>query len=457
MFLSQTLPSDSYPTRLPLGDCPTAVSRPFANLTLDFTTANTDVTSVTSGTSIAAWSRDPFHAFIHQIKAPGAWTQSAYFFSYTLGENAGFPMPTRAATESETHIDLPIFRLQANTSNLTSFMSDPNTVGNIQDNVSCMFINAATGHNTTVTVTATGGNFTANVDFLKVRYWDYTSWQELTDVAAAGGSPNIAVALSVPGYYSFGLTCQTASATLVSFSLAVSGTTDFYAIEPVPGFLAKKTYLTGARVLSASVLASERSSAMYSGGSVFAAQLPRAQCWYPNATIPILSASQGAYQGDLSKGCYGYHRVLEEEDFIMADCFANTSGNFMGPILPSIQPPGGWCMMLFTTPLITGAYPGGLMNCVVFFHMEYTTMDMWPEVEQSPMDYLAYRSTLDQIRRFPQFHENPLHWADVGRFLSSVGRGIWKVGPGLLNAMSSVIPALQPYNTVVQAAKSAFS
>jgi len=134
--------------------------------------------------------------------------------------------------------------------------------------------------------------------------------------------------------------------------------------------------------------------------------------------------------------------------------FTSVNGSVTAFQLPPIQPPGGWLIVSATVPAVAGVYPGGLANVVCFWHLEYTTLDTWVQRSESNLSTFAFLEAMDQLRYLPQFHENPLHWSDIARFVSNIGKTALKVGPGLLTAISSVFPAAAPYARVANAVAS---
>jgi len=453
IVLSLSMPSDSEPIRLPVGVAvPTVVSKPFANLNIDFSIANTNTSNTPTGAGFAAISRDPFHAYIHQIKAPGAWTQAVYFDSYSVGISQTCGLPTRVVTESESRFPLPIVYTKVTApATLISACLDPCHYAHNDLGLSAVWVNANSGNNATFTLTG-NANFAVS-DCLNVYGWDRGVWILLISQACTV-STTVAVAMSVPNYYAFELVMQSASASVSTVTAQITGLTDFYAIEPIPGFTGKSNMLTSARVNSAAILFSERSPQMYEGGMISAVQLPTNHFWYESCALNTVQTSAGNYTGDLKKGLYGFHRPSSANDYDMEGRFTSVNGSVTAFQLPPIQPPGGWLIVSATVPAVAGVYPGGLANVVCFWHLEYTTLDTWVQRSESNLSTFAFLEAMDQLRYLPQFHENPLHWSDIARFVSNIGKTALKVGPGLLTAISSVFPAAAPYARVANAVAS---
>ena len=82
-----------------------------------------------------------------------------------------------------------------------------------------------------------------------------------------------------------------------------------------------------------------------------------------------------------------------------------------------------------------------------FFHNEYTTDDVWRNVEMPPMNPTLYTDALQLVARMPNIMENPLHFSTITKWVKklapAVGRlGTKVTGNPLMEAIGQIIGGL---------------
>jgi hypothetical protein len=452
LLRSLAMPSDSDPIRVPVGACaPTAVSKPYINLPIDFSLAVTEPNSCAAGETMLAISRDPLHAFVHLIRNQtfSAWTQVVTF--NTVGLSTTLTMGTRTASSGPPlRTFLPIAYATVNSGNIGASLSDVKTFGNAGEGRPCLFINGTATRTTTVTLTNSVAAYYNTSDGVIVEQWLGSGWVPYASNQGTGSSNALSITINSPGYYSFCWSQQQTSTADPGLGMTLSGTSDFWAIEPIPGMWARMSVMNAARITSTAMLVSNRAPEMYEGGQIVGAQLSPGTNLLAQATVANIQSAAGSYEGDAKKGIYAYHRCTDIKDFALARIAENYQGTIIAVNLPDLDPPGGWLATAIHCPVVAGAataYPGANYNFNVFWHVEYSTIDTWTERFETRLRNETFLRALDDLRRLKQFHENPLHWTDVMKFIKQVGS---KFTP-LLTAASTAIPALRPYSVAMNA------
>lgn len=225
----------------------------------------------------------------------------------------------------------------------------------------------------------------------------------------------------------------------LNFTILHKANEPLYKLHYIPEIQSTMTIANDCRRTALSLLVSNRSNQFIAQGSVVAGRLPMCFPGTPEgdaAWVNLASAKQ-AFSGNAQKGCYTYcefdHHDEEFQDFV------NPFGN---PICY-------WTQGMVNLITINNRANGGTSSN----NMYTTVCDSVIEFRSQSQLFPAAVSTLGhdeliEARRINNmttyFYENPLHWADIQKYIGKMWNWTRAHSTGIGSALSLVYPEAAP-------------
>lgn len=289
-----------------------------------------------------------------------------------------------------------------------------------------------------------GAQCAATVHRLNGKTWDVYRTEQI-----AGGD-NDQVLKQFPiletGYYAVSLTMLVNNTTTdiwLFTSISITGVGPNYVHCPVPGLYDKLATLTNLTVHAASIMVSCKAAELAANGLIAAAQLETGASWTeyacpgPVDKINRLNAAS-TYNGKFAKGVYGFLKPTSPADLEPVNLVSRAINGRITSVGAKLLPPGGWIVVgVEAVPIVV---PGTPDACTCYnttcASIEYTTTDQWVESLLPRESTEDFQQALRILSRLGQFHENPLHWAEIMRFIRGAAANAIKVAPSLLRAIA---------------------
>jgi len=238
--------------------------------------------------------------------------------------------------------------------------------------------------------------------------------------------------------------------------------------RPIPG-IEDRNLLAGIRVNGCSIMITPDSVELAKGGRITGAQtdtgfeiesvVTNAAGQDPNALLDNIPGSKGI---DFSKGGYAFHKPRTQAsfekripfkhngDYVPRAVFGNDSPqNTVSSYTSDLLVPDGWLAYAVTTPpnvvgATTTPYPGGIVHVTYSFSVEYWHYDIWIGTKLPALGTAGFDDIMSLIATAPQFHENPLHVADLKRWYNGAMPVLRKLGPGVKDLLTMLFPQAAP-------------
>jgi hypothetical protein len=317
--------------------------------------------------------------------------------------------------------------------------------------------------------------------------WDYTvrlyRWENgevyETDVlvqhinAAPETTRTLSVPLTLSGYYNIAMiSCFLNGTDVTSTSFAedlsnpehgleisAQGTCACFEHTSLTGFAANASVVAGLRNTALSLMYTNEASPLHRQGKIAGYQATSPHSWtnyaFGQATgavgdsgFNIVSQLNGASVLPLEKGMYGFLRPTQLKDFDLRAVLndAEIGANAPAPMPYKLVDDSDYLVMYAVCSDEAGTDGYITMSS----HVEYTTDDLWREAEVPVYNSKVYEEAVALLSRMPQFHENPLHFADITKFLRRAapvaGKGLAAAGAAtgspLLGLLGNLLSSL---------------
>jgi len=206
--------------------------------------------------------------------------------------------------------------------------------------------------------------------------WTDSGPQEYNTTTFAG-TYTATVTPLVSGWYSFNFTvsANVANATL---ALSVQTSTGYKMIhECLPGLYAQSGNMSKMRIISASVMLSNRAATLSDAGTAAGFYLPTGEdimSYVGTLVDPISSLSSLAISAEfpLKKGIHGIHKPDGADCMKFQYGFNLTGSSYDGTTVAGPAPPGGIVVLAYRSPATTtNTYPGNSFLLSAFFGVEF--------------------------------------------------------------------------------------
>jgi len=440
---SITIPLNSNPVRYAseYSSLPTAVANPWTLFpgpaigSVTNTQANPQGMPTTDG--LAAVFRDPQRAIVCYDPNPASLTQ--LYDIYGVGDNA-IPAPPPSTT----------WQVKVATPNTPYYLktpyalSDPTATysphGPIQYagadksnkgrffwldrvNINLSISGSVSGQTCTLSLCRWDGNGTSD-DVISVSHVLVSATAFQLQVLASG-------------YYCLRLS-HTAADVLNIIQPSWTGSSAVFKHLPLPGLLTNVASTDGIRIIAASMMYSNEASVLNKQGKITGFQQPQGSHWFDFiGAYSSFSTQQGSVTMPVENGMYGYMKLTQPSDFEMRENFLIEGGNVLDSFYPLDQD-SAFLMMYWQITNLAGQ-DGYWTIC---HGIEYQTEDVWRTVSEAEYDGRTYSDAVESLKFFPQFYENPLHFADIWNNIKSVAsdvaNGILKWGPYALKGAALI-------------------
>lgn len=219
------------------------------------------------------------------------------------------------------------------------------------------------------------------------------------------------------------------SVTPVALNITATTTTiantECFAHRCVPQLESNQGRVGSARVLGSACRLMNVSPPQYKAGSWVAIQLTKGDRWTNYIPVlgdpyTLLTTLKGVHPKLLEKGCYGYHKPTQAEDFDFRIPFEN--------VYNTTQSVNGYSLDDSTCVLFALFAPAGAGTLSHAFQLqfstniEYATDDQWTATQIAETESDDWENALEVVSSMEQFYENPTHWAEIFRTIGKFAR-----------------------------------
>lgn len=201
------------------------------------------------------------------------------------------------------------------------------------------------------------------------------------------------------------------------------------------------------RVLASEVTFSNGAPDLYAAGFTHMAEFSPKVDWYDlitntaGLTVSLIDSQNNTSKMSAKKGNHMFLKPLNPEDFNFQKEISYDITNGLLQLKFDLQPRSNYYVM-YVDPQGTANQAGTWSMCQ---GIEYESRDEWRVMEISNLTPEACSMAIEALKPIPQFHENPVHWAqlwkDIKTTASTVISGIIKYGP-IAYEVASVIGSL---------------
>lgn len=245
--------------------------------------------------------------------------------------------------------------------------------------------------------------------------------------------------ISKPGYYRLEY-YATAGATASSFTVSFLGNSSVFCHRTMPDLDNNILAQDGIRHNAAAVMYTNMASILDIQGQIAGYQSPQDKLWstYALSTNPFtaVSLSQGSTTMKAANGMYGFLKPTQPTDLNIKKNILLDQAGIVHAFFP-IYPDSDYIVL--ASNITTSGGRSGYYT--VSNGIEYLTNDVWREVEEPSIEKAVFDIGLNDLKKVPQFHENPLHlkdiWNSVKKSVKAVANGMNSVGPILAKMSGS--------------------
>lgn len=250
----------------------------------------------------------------------------------------------------------------------------------------------------------------------------------------AGEAQDLVTALVVkPGYYSLNILTFYDSALTFSNVWLGLGTGSHFCHLTAPEFMQNTPSVDSVRVNASSILYTNRAAEMYKEGSVAMCQVPVGDNWTEYV------AADGSGFSKMSKSNIGCEMTAKKGAYVWLKPGQPTDHEFLqyhtvqdGMLVDCRRPlrPKSAFIGLYAQ-IDVGLYQNGRLTMSIM--LEYQTLDTWRDLKYAATSSTLFEEALSQLKRAPQFCENPLHLKSIWNAIKSgagfAANAITKYGP----------------------------
>lgn len=425
--------------------CATAVASPFAVRQLDWTAGATDaVQTVPNGQMFVAVSRNPLQAYA-SYKLNSGYTDGEYKFLFPFPSTNGFA-DTLNIVNSVPGVPLQIDAQVCE----DVYAGNPLRYHPHGDYYYPVDALGRKGVHVTATATKPASFFfvqtitsgTAANPRIVVYRWVGNAWAEAAQLSPSGNIFTLTVGSGGTGYYSFAYVDN--AATNVNLTGVFRVTCDAIGFEALPHFRSMWATIDTMRVNAVSLMVTPHPAMLYEGGQVSGVQLPTtlqiADICEQGDPFTFVSQAAQSKTLPLKKGMFGFHKPTDMSDFSEEDV-VSSRGSVVNGFSNPMQPHGGWLVIAALVGKVDTAWPSGACHVTVCYGIEYRTTNVW--MVSMPPQHSAddFATALAIMRATEQWHENPMHMADILAVLKRAGKTALRISPLLLKVLQAVYPA----------------
>lgn len=311
-------------------------------------------------------------------------------------------------------------------------------------------------------VTLSSSNYTLLVYTLQGKTWSIIRESPIT---SASPTYNFIIAPDAPSYFSFELRDNDPPpagpigyhniAYTMSLQIGRGASTPQHTTwchRHTPGLAGNLADLTGARVLSASAMITNRAANIQLGGQVIGAPIPSNEAW-TKYDFDTISKSQLSFSESAQKGVYGFLRPSGLESF--DPVFETVPADYTDLPLAGIPELTDAAFNIFNqhpSLAISFLYPGTSQSAVFTFAQNIEAFSNNPLFPAMPcmLREAEVRHAINFASKIPQFYTNEDHevsifekiWNGVKSFATDAANAIVTYGPAVMDAAKYLLPML---------------
>jgi len=270
-------------------------------------------------------------------------------------------------------------------------------------------------------------------------------FQIITHAVVTGISTLFTFTPTTSGYFSFSVANLASPANVLNIINPAIISSQFHACHrSMPFFDQNVGSVDALRVMAATVMYTNRAAPLNQQGQIAGLQSPVGKHWtdYVYGGYQSVAGANGATVKDIATGIYGFIKPSELSDFDMRADFITENGALVDSSYPLDDKEG----FLVVYAQVTGTAVGQDGYYTISYGLEYQTTDVWRELGAPIYGPDVYRRALTELKNYPQWHENPLHWADLWNGIKSAAstamKGILDYGPKILEVGKTLAPLL---------------
>jgi hypothetical protein len=234
------------------------------------------------------------------------------------------------------------------------------------------------------------------------------------------------------GYRRWGVRCSASGGndlTAFSCTAKLQHSSAVMAHRPIVTLFSAGDLVRTVRILGTSIMYSNTTKVLDKSGSVVINQVPKGADWeqYVSYTNVAQTSNRGWFSAD--KGCYGYLRPSQPEDFDLIDFKQYDSRGQITSFTYDVVPKSAFLVMFIKVDTNDGQ-SGKWTVCNA---LEYESDNQLIDKGVGQGNPSVFNDALIAIKEIPQFHENPFHLADILGAAKKVAGAIVKYGPDAIN------------------------
>lgn len=391
----------------------TAIASPWA-------VENANFDSSTTSEPGAQISRDLMFAFVFR----NALRASVQYDANSGALNWGYVLTGTAATAGNPTTTIPVAATQPNVIQPIHavWAAADITLGNYQPHGARYYpgkdgessdryfwIDATPFRQTQVTVLLASAPGAGQGITVYVKKWSDLGAQQFVTILVQASSTSATFNFNASGYYSFAY--ATISPSFLANSLTISwvGSSSVWRHLALPGMDANALAVDGMRIQAMSLMYTNRASDLNRQGQICLYQVPQDILWDELAvSFNEVSSSQGAKTLIADKGGYLFAKPTQPSDFDMQTPFEAFGASIRDAGFYLQNKNDYLCIAL----QITNDQGGRDGYFTRAYGIEYRTDDVWRECATGG-DAKCFQEGLMLLKGLQQYHENPLHWAEI--------------------------------------------
>jgi len=231
------------------------------------------------------------------------------------------------------------------------------------------------------------------------------------------------------GYYCVRFTCigdVGPSFVVDKFQINIANGTCCMGHRTMPDFDKWFASAQGIRVMAGSLMLTNNTAMNFRGGQIAAYQAPVDAYWWEfAATNSAVGSQQGAGQIDADNGMYTWLSPADESDYFMRNEY-ESFGGYLFDTHYSMIPNSQYLVMQFYSEDSSTVKFNGLWT--FNFAIEFLTGDVSREVDEPHDDKQDWDAAIEMLKRMPKYAENPMHWGDLLRSISTGAKSVLNFG-----------------------------
>jgi len=252
--------------------------------------------------------------------------------------------------------------------------------------------------------------------------------------------------LTQPGYYALFVrsipTAAVSSVALTDITVTWEGSKEVMRHLCLKDYNKNAPSVEGIRINGLSGMYTNNAAAINRQGAICGLQAPQETSWtdFAGNFDLVASAQDGSRSREIVNGLYEFAKPTQEIDFSM-QTFVHCDGTVIIDSNYPLASKSGYLIIACKVSLTAAAQDGKFTIC---HSVEYQTTDVWRETSPPGADREVFAQAFDYLKQIPQFHENPLHIADVANAIKNgtrkMVRGFAKYGPGIMKGIQKYGP-----------------